>query len=298
MGESEMMQGTGDAEKENEKKNRKRNKKRNEKQNEKQNEVQEEKREISVSLRKNEAYLRKRLENCSDILIRPMKLGEGHKVDCLMVYIEVAVSNMMLEDSAIGKMVNHFWEVSPDQILEFVRNNSLGIADVKKLEDMEEAIKALLAGNAVFFMDGYDCAMKISSKGYPGLGVTEAEKEQVLRGSKEGFGDSVKSNSALVRKRLRDTRLKVEEYFVGVRSHTLVQILYMEDLVHEKLLEDVKERLEEFYSEGTIPLQTLRADIDYGFAEADTTYGKVGVKAWVYNGEVLPTKGTKEGSDK
>ena len=54
----------------------------------------------------------------------------------------------------------------------------------------------------------------------------------------------------------------------------------------------------EFYSEGTIPLQTLRADIDYGFAEADTTYGKVGVKAWVYNGEVLPAKGNKEGSDK
>ena len=54
----------------------------------------------------------------------------------------------------------------------------------------------------------------------------------------------------------------------------------------------------EFYSEGNIPLQTLRADIDYGFAEANTTYGKVGVKAWIYNGEVLPTKGTKEGSDK
>ena len=54
----------------------------------------------------------------------------------------------------------------------------------------------------------------------------------------------------------------------------------------------------EFYSEGTIPLQTLRADIDYGFAEADTTYGKVGVKVWIYKGEVLPTRGTKEGSDK
>ena len=58
----------------------------------------------------------------------------------------------------------------------------------------------------------------------------------------------------------------------------------------------------EFYSEGTIPLQTLRADIDYGFAEADTTYGKVGVKVWIYKGEVLPTKASensdKEGSDK
>ena len=52
----------------------------------------------------------------------------------------------------------------------------------------------------------------------------------------------------------------------------------------------------EFYSEGTIPLQTLRADIDYGFAEADTTYGKIGVKVWVYKGEVLPSR--KEGSDK
>lgn len=55
----------------------------------------------------------------------------------------------------------------------------------------------------------------------------------------------------------------------------------------------------EFYSDGTIPLQTLRADIDYGFAEADTTYGKIGVKVWIYHGEILPTKAAKkEGSDK
>ena len=55
----------------------------------------------------------------------------------------------------------------------------------------------------------------------------------------------------------------------------------------------------EFYSEGTIPLQTLRADIDYGFAEADTTYGKVAVKVWIYKGEVLPVKAeTREGSAK
>ena len=61
----------------------------------------------------------------------------------------------------------------------------------------------------------------------------------------------------------------------------------------------------EFYREGNIPLQTLRADIDYGFAEANTTYGKIGVKTWIYHGEVLPTKGgkpakasAKEGSDK
>ena len=53
----------------------------------------------------------------------------------------------------------------------------------------------------------------------------------------------------------------------------------------------------EYYSEGNIPLQTLRADIDYGFAEADTTYGKIGVKVWIYNGEILPTKDTKGGNE-
>ena len=55
----------------------------------------------------------------------------------------------------------------------------------------------------------------------------------------------------------------------------------------------------EFYKEGTIPLQTLRADIDYGFAEADTTYGKIGVKVWIYKGEILPSKKNNvEGGDK
>ena len=56
----------------------------------------------------------------------------------------------------------------------------------------------------------------------------------------------------------------------------------------------------EHYHEGTIPLQTIRADIDYGFAEADTTYGKVGVKVWIYKGEILPAKKnaeTKEGGE-
>lgn len=235
----------------------------------------EESRKVSANLRENEKYLRSRLENCSDILIRPMRLGDKHKVDCLMVYIEVAVSNMMLDDSALGKMINHFWEISPEDIQEFIRHNSLGIADVKKLENLDESIDAMLAGNAVFFIDGYDKAMKISSKGYPSTGVMEAESEKVLRGSREGFSDSVKSNSALIRKRLRDTRLKVEEYKIGVRSHTLTQVLYMDDLVHEGLLEEVKERLEEFQIDGILDsgmLEQLTEDVWYSpFPQYQTT---------------------------
>ena len=251
----------------------------------------EESRKVSANLRENEKYLRSRLENCSDILIRPMRLGDKHKVDCLMVYIEVAVSNMMLDDSALGKMINHFWEISPEDIQEFVRHNSLGIADVKKLENLDESIDAMLAGNAVFFIDGYDKAMKISSKGYPSTGVMEAESEKVLRGSREGFSDSVKSNSALVRKRLRDTRLKVEEYKIGVRSHTLTQVLYMDDLVHEGLLEEVKERLEEFQIDGILDsgmIEQLTEDVWYSpFPQYQTTERPDRAVQEILNGKVV-----------
>lgn len=207
---------------------------------------------ISMKIRENEEYLQKQLDSCADILIRPMKLGFEKKIDCLIVYIEVAVSNMMLDDSALGKMVNHFEEITPGQIKEFMKNNSLGIADVKKLATMEEVFAALFAGNAVFFIDGYDKAMKISSKGYPSIGVSKAETEKVLRGSKEGFTESVKINSALVRKRLRDPSMKVEECQIGTRTHTMVQLLYMKDLVQEEILEDVKEKIQAYEIDGIL----------------------------------------------
>ena len=74
---------------------------------------------ISKDIRVNEEHVRTRLQDCGDIQIRRMRLGEERKVDCLMVYIEVATSNMMLEDSALGRMICHFWEISPDQIQRF-----------------------------------------------------------------------------------------------------------------------------------------------------------------------------------
>ncbi|MBQ7371285.1 MAG: spore germination protein [Blautia sp.] len=207
---------------------------------------------ISENLRENEAWVRAEFAECADILIRPMRLGKDRKVDCLMVYPEVAVSNMMLDDSAIGKLVNHFWEISPEQMREFLKQNSLGIADARKLLTRKEASDAVLAGNAVFFMDGFGEAMKISSIGYPNIGVAPAESEKVLRGSREGFTDSVKINASLLRKRLRDGRMKVEEYQMGTRSNTMLQLVYMKDLVSEELLETLKERLDTYMIDGIL----------------------------------------------
>lgn len=246
---------------------------------------------ISCRIEENEAYVRKRLENCDDFIIRPMVLGEGRKIRCLVVYIEVAVSNMVLEDSVIGKLVNHMWEMPSDKILEFVKDNGMGISDVQPLDTMEEVFASMLAGNAVFFLDGYARAVKISSKGYPNLSVSESDREKVLRGSKEGFTDSVKTNSALVRKRIRDTRLKVKQKILGERSQTVVQLLYMEDLVRPGLVEEIEKRLDSFIIDGVLDTGILEQMTESSwlspFPQFQTTERPDKCAAEILNGRVL-----------
>ena len=228
---------------------------------------------------------------CDDIIIRPMRLGSPHPTDCLVVYIETAVSNMMLEDSVIGKLLNHLWEMDEASIQEAVEENGLGISDVKELATMEEAMAALLAGNAIFFLDGYQKALKISSKGYPGMGVPKSDSEKVLRGSKEAFSESVKINSALVRKRLRTTRLKVEEQFLGEESNTLLALVYLEDLVYPSLLQEIKSRLEGIQTDGVMDsgvIEQLTQDVWYSpFPQFQTTERPDRAAAAILEGRIL-----------
>lgn len=207
---------------------------------------------VAVELEKNKAIIQKKIEGCDDILFRPMKLGRDVKVDCFLIYVEVAASNMMLEDSVIGKMLNHLWEKDEKEIYRAISENSLGVSDTKAFPTIEEAMAAMLAGNVVMFVDHFDKAIKIGSKGYPGTGVMKAESEKVLRGSKEAFSESVKVNTALVRKRIRDTTLKVKEKPVGRYSNTMTAMVYMDGLVYPGLLENLEKKLDSFEIDGVL----------------------------------------------
>ena len=207
---------------------------------------------LSKDLQKNLEVFNRLFQDCDDVIRRPMRLGRDQKVDCFVAYVEVAVSNMMLQDSVIGKLINRMWDMTRDEIYEYIRCNGLGISDVKELPTMETAVAALMAGNAIMFIDGYDKAIKISSKGYPNMGVPKAESEKVLRGSKEGFAEAEKVNTALIRKRIRDPRLKVKEQPIGQRSNTMVALVYMDDLVYPSRLENITARLSEFEIDGVL----------------------------------------------
>lgn len=183
--------------------------------------------EISKKLSENRRWVQSRFERCADILNRRVYLDNGRQ-EGLLVYVEAAVSNLMLEEHVIG------------------------LSDVQPLSTYEEGEAALLAGNGILFLEGDDNVYKISSKGYPGLGVSQAESEKVMRGSREGFSESEKLNVALIRKRLRDPRMKVEEQTIGVRSHTMTALVYMDDLIYPQLLDTIRERMGAYEIDGIL----------------------------------------------
>ncbi|MGN0314898.1 MAG: spore germination protein [Fusicatenibacter sp.] len=253
--------------------------------------VEKQETKVSKLLWENEEYVRRCCSRCDDIIIRPMRLGKKEKVNALLVYVEVAISNVTLEDSVIGKLINHLWEIPADQIPQFLSDNALGISDTAEFWNLEEAMTSMLAGNAIFFLDGYDRAIKISSKGYPNMGVQKAESEKVLRGSREGFADSVKTNTALIRKRLRTTDLKVEEIHCGVRSDTVLALVYAGELIYPEFLEEMKQRISSFEIDGVldsgIPEQLCEEHWRSPFPQFETTERPDRAAMEILNGRIV-----------
>ncbi|MCM1283054.1 MAG: spore germination protein [Muribaculaceae bacterium] len=207
---------------------------------------------ISTDLEKNIAEYQRIFAECADIKMRRMALGSDKKRECFLAYIEGSVTNMMLENTALGRALAYLGRTPDADVGRVLDDNAMGISDVTPFTYIEDAANGMLTGDAILFVDGYDKALKIADKGYPGAGVQEPDSEKVIRGSKEGFTDSVKTNTALIRKRIRSTRVKIKNINQGVYSHTLVSLVYMEDLAYPSVLEEIEKRLTEYEIDGVM----------------------------------------------
>lgn len=195
---------------------------------------------MEKSLQDKEARLKRRLENCGDVVFRSIRLGEN--TEALVMFMEPAAGDLM----GVSQMVLSFLGEKKEQVIYRLESGNIGLLDVAYLSDEEQVIAAIFAGDVVVCADGMGNAIKVPTKGYPGLGVTKADAEKGLRGSEESFTDSVKINATLLRKRLKSTSLKVREYRVGTRSNTLVYVLYVEDLIFPELMGRIEEKLKAY----------------------------------------------------
>lgn len=204
---------------------------------------------ISSILEQNIASMEHYFHDCADIKKKRLTLGKDASTACYLTFIEVSVD---MGTAALGETLKYLNSLSKQEIQQVLAHNAIGITDATYFDTIPDAVNGLLTGEAILFVDGFSKAVKIPDDGYPNMGITEANSEKVIRGSNEGFCDSVKQNAALIRKRVRSPKVKVRELKEGVRSNTNVYLVYMEDLADPGLLSEIERRMGRFEIDGVL----------------------------------------------
>ena len=154
------------------------------------------------------------------------------------------------KDEVLLRLMQAFASIKPEDMPETAHDFSKKYVSYGEtgLEDEDSAILIqLFSGLSCMFIDGYDKCITIDCRTYPARGVTEPEKDKVLRGSRDGFVETLIFNTALIRRRIRDVNFTVEIMQAGESSHTDIAICYMKKRVDENLLATIKKRIENLH---------------------------------------------------
>lgn len=210
------------------------------------------KKEIVKKIDDNIAYLKEILNGNSDIVYREFKIS-GIKL--LLVYIDGMGDKVLLDNFVLYPLMKN--EVKLDN-LSMIKEQIISISDLREVSDLNEAINAMLSGDTMMLMDGETKGFVIASRFWPARGVGEPSGEGVVRGAREGFTETIRFNTALVRRRIRDTRLRIKPKTLGVRSKSDLAIMYIDDIVNKDVLKQCEERL------GNINIDAI---LDSGYIE-------------------------------
>lgn len=200
-----------------------------------------EKQNISGCLQDNMQYLNRVLdvEKNFDVIYRVVNIGG--KEACMYLV------DGFCKDDLIQKLLQYLMDRQADDMPEDMHGISKQFTPYVEVEvegTFSKLIDALLSGMFVLLIDGFDKALLIDSRTYPARGVEEPEKDKVLRGSKDGFVETIVFNTALIRRRIRSPELCMEMKNAGKSSKTDIVLCYMKGRVDEKLLADIKEKIE------------------------------------------------------
>lgn len=150
------------------------------------------------------------------------------------------------KDDLIQKLLQYFMDMTPDKMPEDMHGISKQFTPYVEVEvegRCKALIDSLLAGMFVLLIDGYEKALLVDSRTYPARSVEEPDKDKVLRGSKDGFVETIVFNTALIRRRIRSKELRMEMLNAGRSSRTDIVLCYMGDRVDQKLLEELRRKI-------------------------------------------------------
>lgn len=198
------------------------------------------KKKISEDLYENtrQLYELLRADQNFDMIFRPVQVGDRQ---ACMYFI-----NGFVKDEVLEKLLEFFCSLTPEdlpQSSEELTQNQIPYGDVQLLTDLEEVLYAVLAGMACLLIDGYDACFTIDCRSYPMRSISEPDKDKALRGSRDGFVETLVYNTALIRRRIRSKDLVMEQYQAGETSRTDLVLCYMAGRADAHLVERLRERI-------------------------------------------------------
>lgn len=166
--------------------------------------------------------------------------------------------SVFAKDASLTEILKRLTYLEPDSYfdhdaLQKFLESYLPAVQIKKTSSFAEMIDAVLAGSTAFFIEGEAAVLIIDAKQYPARGPEEPSLEKVVRGSKDGFTETLLANVALIRRRIRDPKLRFEMLKVGRRTQTDVCIGYIDDIANSELLESIRDKIKAIDIDG-IPL--------------------------------------------
>lgn len=250
----------------------------------------------SRSIEENKKRLKDRFKDCDDIIYKEFTVGCDQEFKFLLVYADGMSSSDMLNESVLNALMISAREVPPDspkrgeELFKLVRYGVLPVSEITDKDNLEDTVLAILVGDAALFIDSEEKCIIIGSKDWPKRSVSEPNTESLIRGPRDGFTETFRENTALVRRRIRDHRLKLKQLRVGKRSLTDVGIMYMEDIVYPELVEEVLRRIETIEIDAIIESgyieQLIEDNYMSPFPQINVTERPDEVAASLYEGRV------------
>lgn len=221
---------------------------------------------ISPYIDLNISRLEDAFENCMDVVFREFEVGENLDIKLTIVYIDGLVNTDLIAENVAKPLMADAKQTNPKNIMqgiyETIKEANISATDIKDLEYLEKAVDSILSGDTVLFVDGCEKAIVIDSRGWELRSLQEPQSEALVRGPRDGFNETIKTGITLVRRRIRDTKLKVEMIKLGRRSKTDIAILYIDDIVDKRILKEVKERLSKIDTDMILESGNIEAFIE------------------------------------
>lgn len=239
---------------------------------------------ITPKVDENIAYLKELFKDTSDIVYRSFNIASWKAA---LVYIDGMADKILLDNFVLESVMLKSERV--ENVMQ-IKDNILTVTDVKEQLKLVKAVDSLLSGDTLMFIEGLPATYIIATRAWPTRGVSEPSAETVIRGGRDGFTETIRVNTALIRRRIRDSRLKIQPKSVGVRSKTDVAIIYIEDIVKESVVKDVMDRIDKINIDAVLDSgyieQFIEDDKWSPFPQLQSTEKPDVVAAALYEGRV------------